>query len=600
MSYPANLDTIVVRHKIVDTGGKPMKGNSVRAVATKRIWATDGSLIPFETTARVQADGTYEFELPYVDQDGIHNKGVPFQIIEDVPGGSKPFFVAPVLAHGPGPIDATEALVEAPVGYNVTIHAGPVTDESMAQFANDTDSQFHTAVASIIAEDPDVAENAAIRAVSVAADPAIAAALGTPDSDSAFAATQATARGLGLSIPNTPLWGYTELQAAANQAAANGTRLWAVGTITTDQTLTIACDADLGGLTINYTGTGVAVRIGTTGKPAVNELIATLPHVRAANKTGLGWSTVAGTVGVEIVNLAASTITIPRVARFETGVRETANSTGNVHNTFILGHLQNNKVNWHITAADGGWTNQNLHLNGRFSHESAEGVNITGVRQILLDDVTTTPHKVNNHTFINTSIEGAVAEYTADIGGENNLFLNCRWEVDGGARVRWAPQANRNQILYGYNAHLIQQTYATGASTRNQVMTADNVRWVSQTLQNPGSDTLPLEYLLAPAMQNPATQYSVQRTAKMTKMKRPGDTFDRMQLDHDNARINFGTAAAEPDKSIGVAGSALRLAGWQTTTSATAGAASPLPAAPSGYLSVFIDGAVRKIPYFDA
>src|SRR5690606_4539983 len=144
-SYPANLDTIVVRHKIVDTGGKPMKGNNVRAVATKRIWATDGSLIPFETTARVQADGSYEFELPYVDQPGIHNKGVPFQIIEDVPGKPRHYFIAPVLAHGAGPIDATEALVEAPVGYEVKIQAGPVTDAAAAQLL-DQNGQFKAAL----------------------------------------------------------------------------------------------------------------------------------------------------------------------------------------------------------------------------------------------------------------------------------------------------------------------------------------------------------------------------------------------------------------------------------------------------------------------
>ncbi len=201
MSYPANLDTIVVRHKIVDTGGKPMKGNSVRAVATKRIWATDGSLIPFETTARVQADGSYEFELPYVDQDGIHNKGVPFQIIEDVPGKPRHYFIAPVLAHGTGPIDATEALVEAPVGYEVKIQAGPVTDATAAQLL-DQDGQFKAALTGAIAtetepiarsagadaavqklaEVPEVAQEAATRAVSVAADPAIAGAFDDPTS----------------------------------------------------------------------------------------------------------------------------------------------------------------------------------------------------------------------------------------------------------------------------------------------------------------------------------------------------------------------------------------------------------------------------------
>jgi len=188
MSYPANLDTIKVRHKIVDTGGKPMKGNSVRAVATRRIWATDGSLIPFETTARVAADGTYEFELPYVDQDGIHNKGVPFQVTEDVPGSPRHYFIAPVLAHGAGPIDATEALVEAPVGYEVKIQAGPVTDETAASLL-DQDGAFKAALTGTYATHERLTEVATGQEAALT-DSAVTGAITAPGS-TARAAVQA-------------------------------------------------------------------------------------------------------------------------------------------------------------------------------------------------------------------------------------------------------------------------------------------------------------------------------------------------------------------------------------------------------------------------
>lgn len=248
MSYPANLDTIVVRHKIVDTGGKPLKGNSVRAVATKRIWATDGSLIPFETTARVQADGTYEFELPYVDQDGIHNKGVPFQIIEDVPGKPRHYFIAPVLAHGAGPIDATEALVEAPVGYEVKIQAGPVTDAAAAQLL-DQDGQFKAALTGTIAtqtepiaravgEDaaidilsrqPEVTDAAATRAVSVSSDAAMAG--NVTNLGSATAAVVPIGRTV---TPTTP-----DLQTVLNSAAALGAPVYFVGAFTLNAALQV-------------------------------------------------------------------------------------------------------------------------------------------------------------------------------------------------------------------------------------------------------------------------------------------------------------------------------------------------------------------------
>ena len=130
MAFPANLDTIVVRHKITDAAGRPLKGNTVTAEPAERVWATDGSIVQYRATTQIDANGQWELELPYVDQEGIRNKGVPWRVTEHVPGRPTSYFVAPVLAHGAGPIDAAECLVSAPTSRETVIQAGPVTDEA--------------------------------------------------------------------------------------------------------------------------------------------------------------------------------------------------------------------------------------------------------------------------------------------------------------------------------------------------------------------------------------------------------------------------------------------------------------------------------------
>lgn len=145
MAFPADLETIVVRHKITDAAGRPLKGNTVTAEPAERVWATDGSIVQYRATTQIDANGQWELELPYVDQEGIRNKGVPWRVTEHVPGQPKSYFVAPVLAHGAGPIDAAECLVSAPTSRETVIQAGPVTDEAAASLLAQ-DGEFKAAL----------------------------------------------------------------------------------------------------------------------------------------------------------------------------------------------------------------------------------------------------------------------------------------------------------------------------------------------------------------------------------------------------------------------------------------------------------------------
>lgn len=393
---------------------------------------------------------------------------------------------------------------------------------------------------------------------------------------------------------------FVDLQAAADAARVNGRRLWAAGTLSTDQTLVIRSDADLGGLTINYTGTDVAVRVGESTSPLFRKQ-GTLPRVAdALNITAGSW--VDSKIGIQLLNNDSCIWFIPHVKNFGVGVDEVGDGRGHAYNTFTFGHLENNKVNHQFRAVGVGWANQNTHIGGRLGHNSGEGVNVTGcyhVRTVAAD-----VNAINNNTWLGSSLEGDAPQFHADITGTANMFINCRWEAPSGPKVRWGAGAVNNQILYGYTTNTITQTHGVGAS-RNHVVAATRTSLPTSlgTLyeSTAGNDGL-VDAVMGSggiaAGTDPATGYAIKRSANNTRMKRPADAFDRVRLDHVNGRVYLGDGVAEPTSYIGSAGSLIRFETTTSTTAPAAGAAAALPATPAGYMSVYVGGAVRKIPYY--
>lgn len=407
---------------------------------------------------------------------------------------------------------------------------------------------------------------------------------------------------LGLVPPESI--SFVDLQDAADAAAAAGTRFVAAGTITTDQTLVIISDADLGGLTYNYNGSGVAVQIGNDASGSgsvIREKEITTPRVINVSKVGTGWT--GSTTGIKVINTLSCRITVKQVRGFVTGLHLLGQGTGLVHTTFDLRHLQNNKRNLWLDVDSSGWCNQNLFLGGQLSHESAEGSNVSGVRHILFTDGPTYP--INNNTFVNTSVEYETPEYHVDLSGLNNMFMNCRWESVGGARVRYQAGAIGNTIFYGNSARNIVFTTVSGA-IRNHVYTdqsASTPRSGADVHEHTSSSATPFEYALeaggVSGGSTPSTAYAISRSAQRTNMKRGTDAAERLALDHQNGRVYFGGGSTTPTIYLGLAGSNLSVAGVPITTSATAGAASALPGVPVGYMTLYIDGAARKIPYWN-
>lgn len=150
MAYPANLTTLTATHRVVSASGQPLKGY-VTATPAERVWAEDGSIVAYDAKVQIAPDGTYEIELPHIDQAAIRNKGVPWRISEYVPGRPRSFWVAPMVEMGTGEVDVATMLTQAPAGKDTVIQAGPVTDAAAASLF-DQGGQFATRFADTVAE----------------------------------------------------------------------------------------------------------------------------------------------------------------------------------------------------------------------------------------------------------------------------------------------------------------------------------------------------------------------------------------------------------------------------------------------------------------
>lgn len=350
------------------------------------------------------------------------------------------------------------------------------------------------------------------------------------------------------------------IQAAADAAKTSGKRLYAAGTLTTSTTLTLACDADLSGLTINYTGTGTAVIVG--GLTVTFRKDVRLPHVVNGNKSGAGWA--AGTVGVRAQNLNSCMLTVPRITGFDTGLLDYgSNGQGHVHNTYRLGDLYNNKRNHIITTDATGWSNSNLYLGGRFQHQSTEGTLVPGTRHIMIQ---TTNHVPNGNTWIGPSVEGVEVEFAIDVdSGQYNTFLNPRLEASHGPRIRWGSGAVGNTIVTGYQPSNAVVTRISGQSRNmiqgvNQFEVEGSSATAVQRLRNTASSANPVVGIYEPGVYDP-TQWAWAFSADKITGRRPAEAFPRFEFDRVAGRMSLGPGSVAPFRIEPVGTSGLALLG---------------------------------------
>ena len=381
---------------------------------------------------------------------------------------------------------------------------------------------------------------------------------------------------------------YEAVQAAATSAAQRGKRIQAVGTIRTDKTLVLTCSGDMSGLQIEYTGNAVSVQVGLEGELTSRQSLL-LPKTANVNKTEKGWAQVLGSTGVRIVNLNAwPSIVVPHIQHFDIGLHLTGRGRGTVHNTIMLGHLDNNRWNMYLDADAAGWCNQNLFLNGRFSHNSLEGLEVAGVKHVHIQKGLVSA--VNGNVWMNPSVEYGTPEFHFDFAGIHNDVYNARWEVAGGARIRWQDASNRNTIIGGYAAHQIRQTFETGVvgcnieSGTRKTYAMSNAGPIA-VYENQSSSAAPTRVVLpagtTAAAGDPALSWTVRESSQATSYRRAGDLFDRARIDHVNGRVYLGNGTADPLAYIGSLGAAAMAVsadlGFLPTNTRDLGVAGALP-----------------------
>jgi hypothetical protein len=367
----------------------------------------------------------------------------------------------------------------------------------------------------------------------------------------------------GIVLP--PTTSITDIQAAATSAATFGTRLTVAGTVTTATTLTLQCDADLSGLTINYSGTSTAVIFGNASAAFFRKTVK-MPKVIATAKTNTGWAQVAGAVGIDIVNCYACTITVPYVQNFETGLQlRGAASNGSQQNTVHIGHLDNNKQNLVFTGDATGWANENHFYGGRCSHSSSEGSQVAGTRHVVLQNLA---NPVNGNSFYGVSLESPdVVEYHIEAANAQwQTFVSSRFENTGGdthRRILSSGNSKNNRLLGGAYAGNVTQVITSPAlpfdiDTPEMTTKHGGTSTVpTLLLENVTSSTAPAFTIMAAgagaAGSDPSAAYCVKATANTWAGKRSTDAAgsDRLIMDFQNGRLYLGDATAAPVGYIG-------------------------------------------------
>lgn len=342
------------------------------------------------------------------------------------------------------------------------------------------------------------------------------------------------------------------IQAALDAAGPDETvKLY--GTFSTSSTIVSKGNLDAQSAVINYSGAGVALQLGDTVSTYHRKRILT-PRLNCTSKPAVGAGWAVGTVGIKVIDVQSSQILITHVRNFECGLYLYGSDNGCVYNNFFIGQLDNNKKNLVFeNLSSVGWTNQNIFVGGRFSHNPAEGTDIAGCAQVWMSST----YGSNNNTFIGCSFETSGApEYLLDIqSGYFNIFDNCRWEAQNGAvpRVRWGATTAYNKIIEGYDARNLVETRVAG-SLRNSIesnygnrvftggtgpgVIAENTNSSSSpiwTFMDAGADA---------ALDDPLTLYRMQFSASNLKAKAKTDTIERIRLEGASGRIYFGPGAA--------------------------------------------------------
>ena len=128
--------------------------------------------------------------------------------------------------------------------------------------------------------------------------------------------------------------------------------------------------------------------------------------------------------GLILKNINNSRISLKNINNFGIGCSLLSDAKGSCYNKIELGYLFNNTVGLNLQSNNGGWTNENLFLNGNFKVSNSV-LDKTGTIAIWLNS--NNNYKCNNNVFIKPSIEQTETAIKIDYG-HSNRFEEIRSE----------------------------------------------------------------------------------------------------------------------------------------------------------------------------
>jgi hypothetical protein len=525
------------------------------------IWLTDGISYKF-----VLKDSTDVLIATYDNITGINSNAISFtnsqQIITatanqtvfnlsisyQVATNSLSVFVDGVNQYGPGAQYAYTETSSTSVTFTNGLHVGAVvkfttTQQQGAGAVNASQVTYDPAGTGAVATNVQAKLRQYISVLDFGADPT-----GVIDSTSA-------------------------IQSAINAAATAGQQVIAYGTFKTSAKIVFKGNADFSEATFNVYGTptvAVEVSTGSATNPTdilFNSVIWLPKRIVNMTKPATGWAG-QGT-GVRTVNLYSCQIFVGNVVSFAVGLKIASFSQNNAYNNYYLGHLENNKVNLQMIPGDAtAATNENNFFGGRFSHYSAEGTNVSGTKQIFIDEGTNT---VNNNLFVKPSLEGDVAEFHVENAGAFITIEQGRWEAITPKVLYVGTTASRgsnNIIAGGYNVEGIVFSYSGSSSDfNNQVAWSKDNNYFSGSsiggihkIRNAYSSGSPVHTFYASTIKPEtatSTQWSVQHGAQSLQGKVSTDSYARIKLGYVAGDISLGDGTTAPVSMISGAGTVL-------------------------------------------
>jgi hypothetical protein len=313
--------------------------------------------------------------------------------------------------------------------------------------------------------------------------------------------------------------------------------------------------------------------------------------------------------GVRITNCISCEIHIPQVTGFGRGVRIAA--FGNLAevacswNTIHYGKIMNNLVNLFVDAGDSkGFCNENLHIGGRFSHESP--ITATGIAGCVHHKIGVTGVGSNSQKFVGPSIEGDNVEYHIDTSEGYAVWDAVRAEPYTlvTPRIRFNGTAARNNRVF-FNVSFGKPTVTNvGAAQLNWV------DWTQAVVED-GSTTSAVRIMrnvaaqavlgVVRSSQDPHNAGYNELTVTVDEdkigVKTPADTVPRIAMNY-QGRMSLGPGNAAADVIFGRQAAAI---GGLLSGGGKLGAVDGLWAGNTASSTESIGKATtRKLPLYDA